>query len=390
MKVIQRENRAFFGNITKLTERLSSFLKKNIRFVYPVLIVVLVKLLSSMFLYYSLNLGSTDIGWLGAYGQNLPPSSRWPFLYIGWDSGWYLGNVYYGYNSLQRYAFFPGYPISIYLFNLVIRDLFASLVLSSIIFGVAWIPFFQAIAEHYMTREAASRTTLLTAFFPYVFLFTTVAYSESLFLFATVASWYFYLNREKFKTSLLAAVATITRMVGIIIVLPMFLDMLSQRERKRLLYFLVPTMALFSWLAYCFINTGDWLASITAQDKYWNMYTFPRWLIYFVSTRRMIDAPSEIAGVILIILTCILIYCGRGVDWRLTIYSVASFLVILYFAAMWSITRYLSFIFPIWIFLGTRALQHKRSNILTAALCIAFLPIALLLWYRFLNMEWVA
>jgi hypothetical protein len=272
----------------------------------------------------------------------------------------------------------------------VINDIFASAASVSIILGVAWIPFFQAIAEHYMTKEAASRTTLLMAFFPYVFLFTTVAYSESLFLFACVASWYFYLNRNKFESSIFAAIATLTRMVGIIIVLPMLLDMLRKREHKRLLCSLVPTIALFSWLAYCFVNTGDWLASITAQSKYWTMYSFPKWLITYASTQRMTDVLSETSGVILIILTCIFIYLGRRVDWRLTIYSVASFMVILYFASMWSASRYLSFIFPIWIYLGTRTLQFKWRNILTAALCIIFFSIAVFLWYRFLLSEWVA
>jgi D-alanyl-lipoteichoic acid acyltransferase DltB (MBOAT superfamily) len=241
-----------------------------------------------------------------------------------------------------------------------------------------------------MTREAASRTTLLAAFFPYIFLFTTVAYSESLFLFACIASWYFYLNHKTLNASLLAVVATITRMVGIIIALPMFLDMLHQRERKRLLYFLIPSMALFAWLSYCFVETGDWLASITSQSKYWNMYSFPKWLVNIISTQRMVDIPSEISGIIMIILASILIYYGRKIDWRLTVYSVASFLVILYFGAMWSISRYLSFIFPVWIYLGTRTLQGKSRNILTAASCFLFFSIAFLLWYRFLLAQWVA
>lgn len=393
MRVIQHENRAIFANLTELTGGFCSFLKENIRFFYPVLIVVSTKLLCSLFFYYSLNLSSTNPAWFNIWGVGLPPHpSRWPFLYHGWDSGWFFGIVYRGYNTQppNKYAFFPGYPITIYLFNLIINDILESAAICSLIFGVAWIPLFQAVAEHYMTREAASRTTLLAAFFPYIFLFTTVAYSESLFLFACIASWYFYLNHKTLNASLLAVVATITRMVGIIIALPMFLDMLHQRERKRLLYFLIPSMALFAWLSYCFVETGDWLASITSQSKYWNMYSFPKWLVNIISTQRMIEIPSEISGIIMIILTSILIYYGRKVDWRLTVYSVASFLVILYFGAMWSISRYLSFIFPVWIYLGTRTLQGKSRNILTAALCFLFFSIAFLLWHRFLLAQWVA
>ena len=397
MKMIQHENREggslhFFANSTNLTERFRLFLKENIRFFYPALVIVSAKLLCSIFFFYSFNLSSTDTTWMiRGYNRDLigDPSVRWPFLYHGWDSGWYLNIVLKGYYA-QAYAFFPGYPVSIYVFNLLTNNFFASAALCSFIFGVAWIPFFQAIAEHYMTREVASRVTLLAAFFPYVFLFTTLAYSESLFLFACVACWYFYQNEKMLKANILAAVATVTRMVGIIIVLPMFLDLLHRRERKRLLYTLIPPIALFAWLSYCFVNTGDWFASITAQNKYWNMYSFPIWLVNFISNQRWTEIPSELSGVILIILTSNLIYYGRKVDWRLTIYSVTSFLVILCFAYMWSISRYLSFIFPIWIALDTRNLQGKWRNILTAALCILFFSIAFFLWYRFLLWMWVA
>lgn len=393
--MIQHENReeeaSIFADSTNLTERFRLFLKENIRFFYPVLIVVSAKLLCSIVFYYSFNLSSTDPPWISIWDRNSigDPSVRWPFLYHGWDSGWYFGIVFRGY-STPAYAFFPGYPISIYVFNLITKDIFASAALCSLIFGVAWIPFFQAVAEHYLTRETASKVTLLAAFFPYVFLFTTVAYSEPLFLFACVASWYFYLNDKILKASFLAAVATITRMVGILIVLPIFLDLLHRGERKRLLYTLIPPISLFAWLSYCFVNTGDWFAPITAQNKYWEIYSFPKWLVNFISNQRMIEILSELSGVILIILTSTLIYYGRKVDWRLTIYSVTSFLVILCLASMWSISRYLSFIFPIWIALGTRTLQGKWRNILTAALCVFFFSIAFFLWHRFLLVSWVA
>ncbi|UCG36843.1 MAG: hypothetical protein JSV64_00750 [Candidatus Bathyarchaeota archaeon] len=394
-KMTQHENKGgsppFFANSTNLTERFRLFLKENIRFFYPALIAVSIKLLCSIFFYYFLNFSSTHPPWVSIWDKDLigDPSVRWPFLYHGWDSGWYFGIVFRGY-STQAYAFFPGYPISIYVLNTVTTNVLASAALCSLILGVAWIPLFQAIAENYTTRETASRIALLAAFFPYVFLFTTVAYSESLFLFATVASWYSYQKDRIFKASSLAAVATITRMVGIIIVLPMFLDLFHRRERKRLLYTLIPPIALFAWLSYCFANTGDWLAPITAQNKYWAMYSLPKWLLNFASNQRMIMFASELSGVVLIILTSTLIYYGRKVDWRLTIYSVTSFLVILCFASMWSISRYLSFIFPIWITLGTRTLQGKWRNISTAALCAFFFCIAFFLWYEFLLGMWVA
>lgn len=399
MKAIHQEDREWrhdFANFTKLTERFRLFLKENIRFFYPALIVASTKLLSSVFLYYFFDLGSTDTAWMiRGYDRALigNPSVRWPFLYHGWDSGWYLIIVFKGY-FYQAYAFLPGYPISIHLFNPVTNNFFASAALSSFILGIVWIPFFQAIAEHYMPREVASRITLLTAFFPYVFLFTTLAYSESLFLFASVSSWYFYRNNKLLNANLLAAVATVTRMLGILTVLPMFLDLVHKRRYRNLLYVSIPVAALFAWFFYCYVNTGDWFASTTAQSKYWNMYSFLRWAIDSISQGTISDFDgilgSPVPPMIMVILTFFLIYFGRKVDWSLTLYSISYFLVILYFASLESVARYLSFIFPIWIALGRLIPQSRWRNIFTAALCVLFVSISIFLWHDFLLMSWVA
>jgi len=398
--VIQHENReeeaSVFADSTNLTERFRLFLKENIRFFYPVLIVFSTKLLCSIFFYHYFDLSSTDTAWMiRGYDRSLigNPLVRWPFLYQGWDSGWHLIIIFKGY-FYQAYAFFPGYPISIYLFNLVINDFFASAAVSSLIFGVAWMPFFQATAERHMSREASSRVTLLVAFFPYVFLFTTVAYSESLFLFASVASWYFHQNNKLLRANLLAAVATVTRMLGIFIVLPIFLDLLHRRKYRNFFYISIPVAALFAWFSYCYVNTGEWFASTTVQSKYWNMYSFLRWAIDSVSQGTISDFDgilgSPVPPMIMMIVTLFLIYFGRKVDWRLTLYSISYFLIILCFASLESVARYLSFIFPMWMALGRLTLQGKWGNILTAALCVLFVSIACSLWHRFLLAIWVA
>lgn len=363
-----------------------------VRFILPILIVILAKLFGAVFLYFFLKLDTLTTFWMNVLNATGSPT-RWPFLFLGWDSVWYLSIPFFGYVG-ENWAFLPGYPTSIYLLDLIINNAFLSATLCSLVFGVAWIPFFQAVAERYMSHSAALKSALITAFFPYVFLFTTVAYSESLFLFACVASWYFYLNNKTLKANFLVAVATTTRMMGILMVLPIFLDALRRREYKTLLYTAVPLFALFAWFFYCYINAGDWLVSLTAQNTYWSMYSFRRWVTDCISNRTISNFDSFVVSPILwmplMILTVIAIYYCRKVDWRLTIYSACYFFPILWFASLDSVVRYLSFIFPIWITFGTFALRSKWGKMLSVILCALFFPLSVLLWIDFLMGMWVA
>lgn len=355
------------------------------RFALPLVIVILAKVGGAISLSHFLNLSASFTYWMKAW-EWADQSMRLPFLFLGWDSEWYLRIALFGYFKPSLYAFFPGYPISIYILNLAVSNVSFSAALCSLIFGVAWIPLFQAIAEHYMLSSMALRCALIAAIYPYVFVFTTVAYSESLFLFASIASWYFYLKDKVLYASLLAALATITRTVGILIVLPMFFDLLRRREWKHLLYTFVSPTALFSWFYYCYINTGDWLAPITAQMN----WGWTPWIIEWITNRFA-------AGIALIILTFILISYCRRVDWRLTTYTISYFFVIL-FASVASMSRFLSFVFPLWIMLMAKIFgrinpltQNTRwIDIVITVLCVLFFSTAVWLWNRFLMGMWIA
>lgn len=120
--------------------------------------------------------------------------------FFGWDSAWYLSIVEKGYAfSNQSYAFFPGLPILSWLLNLVLQNSVLTLVVITTFFDVLWIPIYQLVAEIYLDKSKALKSTLLYALFPYVSLFTTVTYSEVLFLFSTLSAWYFFKKQKLFS-----------------------------------------------------------------------------------------------------------------------------------------------------------------------------------------------
>jgi Gpi18-like mannosyltransferase len=352
------------------------------RFLIPLLITFLAKILAAILIYNLTNIATSNTFWMNEWKMTNPPL-RWPFIFLGWDSGHYFNIAQNGYSNPELYAFFPGYPISIFTINLLAQNVQLSAVLSSFIFGIFWVPPFQSVAENYMSRQAALRCTFLMAFFPYTFFFTTVAYSESLLLFATVVSWYFYLKDKVFYASLLTAMATLTRMVGIIIALPMFIDLVYRRAYKRVFYVFASPIVLFLWLGYCYSRTGDWLFSITAQGRYWNMYSFRLFVADLVVNKVQSISLIYVIGVASFFVIGFIIYLGRGIDWRLTVYSIVYFSFIFYFADLWSVIRYLSFIFPLWITLTLRT-KIQTSNILLIGLSALFFFVTILLWSGFL------
>ena len=81
-------------------------------------------------------------------------------------------------------------------FTYVLGDVWVASSLVSIIVGLAWVPVFQKLAEQYLPEHDALEATILAATFPYVFLFTTVAYTEGLFTLTTVAAWFLHLKKK--------------------------------------------------------------------------------------------------------------------------------------------------------------------------------------------------
>jgi len=119
----------------------------------------------------------------------------WPLLFHGWDSAWYIKIAKTGY-SYPAYAFLPAYPFMIRIAYLLIGDWILSSFIVSFLLGVAAVPMFQLLAENYMSKDQAAIVTLVFALFPPVFFFTSIAYTESLFLVATIGTWLFLFKEE--------------------------------------------------------------------------------------------------------------------------------------------------------------------------------------------------
>jgi hypothetical protein len=380
------------------------------RVLIPFFLVLLAKIFASILVYYSLNVQASGTFWtdptrIFAWEQNTVFSENvngtgWTSVFLGWDSAWYLSIITRGYAfSTQSYGFYPGLPLFSSLFNLILHDPVISLLFCVELFGVLWVPIYQLVAENYMSREAALGSALLFALSPYVFLFTTVAYSEGLFLFFTLSTWHLFKKHKVGGASVLATIATVTRPTGVIVILPMIIESMRKNSRRlrNIVMSCLPIVGMILWLAYCQFTANDWLAPFHITE--WSNLPSFRSLLFgelpatgipvFGEVQYMLWlSPIAVGGAIII--PPYLIYKLWKMEKSLAIYSLAYYIGILAVGSLASTPRFISVLFPLWLPLTSKLSQNRKSlAIITVAIALSFI-ISLDLWINFLNGHFIS
>jgi hypothetical protein len=223
-----------------------------------------------------------------------PLSQREPFTMFGraspfwdpftrWDSGWFFQIARNGYvyvpNGRSNLAYFPVYPLLMRHVGRLFGRTSGDIYLGGI--AVSWTAFVLAmIGIYYLARldvpaRRAERAVVLTAIFPFAFFFGVV-YTESLFLLATVAAFYAFRTRRWVWGGLAGAVATATRVNGILMLPALawiaWRTAADRRERVMAIVGLVLVasgVGLYSLYVYSLSgNPFEWAASIERWGYY--------------------------------------------------------------------------------------------------------------------------
>ncbi|MGH7881369.1 MAG: hypothetical protein ACREN8_00420 [Candidatus Dormibacteraceae bacterium] len=183
--------------------------------------------------------------WLGTeFGGRLLNQEQGPGLgtsispvlnfFFHWDALYYFDIMRYGYGalpvgwppSLYRAGFFPLYP---YLGKILGGSDWALLVLSNFFFYGSLVLFYK-LAKRNLDEERSSLSVWLIALFPWS-IFFSYPYTESLFLFLTLASFIFMEKGNWFLAALFSGATAMTRFGGIILSLPL-LSQFWQKPRR--------------------------------------------------------------------------------------------------------------------------------------------------------------
>ena len=351
---------------------------------YPLVVATAFRTIGAVWLFHLMSLeGKFRTPWMDGY-QNLtlgwspisiPSNSSWLWLFNAYDSLHFQLIAVLGYYH-PNYVYLPWFPVLIRLAGLLTGDYWFGGFLVTQLFAIGSIVMFQFLAELYMKPREAMYATLLMATFPYISVFTTLSYSEAIFIFSSLSTWYFYKTERIEVSSLFAGLASVTRIYGFVIVLPMLLSMVSSKHYRRLFYLLIPTAFIGLWALYCYFSTGDPIVSWT-DEKYWIFDSkFSLAQIILIQGLKGVGCCAVHPGILVSVgLFAIVIARTWRVDRFLWTYAVSLFSLLLFTTVdHLSLLRYFPFIFPLW-------LTVKLQNPLIVAVCVAFfVPVSLILW----------
>lgn len=139
-------------------------------------------------------------------------------VWMRWDTGWYLKIAAFGYGAQDNSTvFMPVYPLMIRLVSIVFGGnyLLAAIAVASLACWISLILLHGIAMLEGLGGEEASRTMMFLVAFPTAF-FLLAGYTEAPFLAPLLASWLFARRRSWVIAGLLATVATLTRMQGVV------------------------------------------------------------------------------------------------------------------------------------------------------------------------------
>ena len=364
-------------------------------FCCPLAVVIAIRVVGAFWFYHFMITPSSGVrfAWLDVNRRLLPAGSNWLFLFNGGDSFQFSSIAMFGY-AYGRYPFLPGYPILIRFAGLFVGNYWFGAFLVTQVFALGSIVMFQLLAEQYMQPSEALFATLLMATFPYISVFTTLGYSEAMFLFTTIGAWYFYKKDRFLISAVLAGIASVTRIYGVAIALPILIDIVKSGRYRKLFALLIPLAFICSWLLYCYLSSGDPLASWTEEHAVYAVggaggANFGLWQTVWAQLSGGPGTwgtggldPAVLVAFVLFAFLTVRIWEIDRLLWVYTavVFGSLTFVVVSHITLL----RYMAFIFPIWLTVKTR-------KPVVVVVCLAFfIPISLLLWLYAITVFFVA
>ena len=326
------------------------------------------------------------VGLLKASGL---PHFLWSFG--NFDGVHYLGIAGHLYDYQYTQAFFPLYPLLIRFFSPIFigNTLLTGLVISNAFFFVGLIMFYR-LAKDTLNEKIAFWSVLFLLAFPTSFYFGSI-YTEGLFFFLIISSFYLYSKNKVLLASILGAFASATRLIGLFLV-PALVKIKTFNQQMPLL--IIPA-GLILYMTYLYIKFHNALYFLTAQTIFGqersttNVILLPqvfyRYLKILLTTKGEILATAifELAATIFAI--TVLVLAAKKVKAEWLIFSWFAVLVPTLTGTLASMPRYILMAFPIFIYLAMIKNLYIKVGILI--IFVLFLALTTVL---FTQGYWVA
>jgi hypothetical protein len=311
-------------------------------------------------------------------------------IFVAWDSGWYFDiarrGYYYSADGQSSVAFFPLYPMLMravaWPFGGTDRAVWAAgIVVSFVGFALGLLVLHRLTERCLGTREAARRTVLYVAVFPFS-LFMTRVYAESVFLLTSVLAVSSAFDRRWWRAGAWGALATLARPNGILVGVPLVLLALSDRPSPRELATraaaLLPVPgALAGFCGFVYMRSGEPLGWLSAQGQWGYFLWNPPWQqllkllgriekyglydYFFVSPMAPFHLFNGLAALVFLALTPAVF---KRLGSAMGAYVLVSLLVPLSSNSLVGVGRYTAVLFPVFMLLGSLTSPRVHEAIL--------------------------
>jgi len=337
---------------------------------------------------------------------------------VRWDSVWYLQIAAHGYGSLEPTAFFPLYPLLTRGLSLLTHSLQLAGIAISLASLLAGLLIVRRLAELELGPEAARATVDLMAFTPMAVFFSAV-YTEALFLALSAGTFYAARRGRWGIAALLGALASATRLTGLLLVVPVLLLFFygprgdrqpvehAGRWRPRyrsspqaLWVALIPAGAI-AFGGYLALRGFGALAPMTAEKVFWARETVTPLHGLIQGTAQAIDQIRFLATGLrsysaatqslpqlatLCVSGAALLTTFRRLPLAYGAYAAVSLLLALSTSVpatgLVSLDRYMSVVFPLYMAAGAWSAERNltRRLVLLSSLMLAFFAVQFATW----------
>lgn len=187
-----------------------------------------------------------------------------------YDASNYLKIAQNGYIKELLYAFFPLYPLLIKIFSHILPyyDI-VGLIISNIC------SYFTIKILYELYDDKDKIKIYLTC--P-ILIYTSIAYTESLFILLTVLGYYLYKKNKLYLSSIIIGLSALTRNTGYLLILSIGIDIIYRKYIKKDINTKTKTIIICAIISltisslyplYLYIKTKNPLMFITSQNLYW-------------------------------------------------------------------------------------------------------------------------
>lgn len=339
------------------------------------------------------------IVWVGKYFLPEKTGYLGPTVWVNFDGIHYLWIAQNGYGLYQQ-AFFPLYPFLIRWFSSFTHDfVFSGLLISHLAFLAALFFLYKLLILDY-SPKFAKKVIIFLLIFPTSFYFASL-YTESLFLFLAIASFYFARTKRWFLAGILGGLASAVRVVGIFLFPALLVEWWEQNKIenlklkiKNLAFISLVPLGLIYYMRYLALRWGDPLLFLHVQERFGAERTggkivllyqvFWRYLkmilttkadpLYFVVWLEFLVAAGFLG---------LLIY-GYFQKVRLSwlVFGALSYILPTLTGTFSSLPRYVLVVFPGFIALGIFLEKYRNLKIVYQAVSFILLIISLIFFSR--------